>query len=76
MCIACRMRVGCARRVWGGLKKSFDGLIKVEAFNQDVGGGMICCMFGLSPSSVTKYTRTSLLSSVSRCASLCCPFQL
>ena len=65
------MRVGCARRGWGGgggvvdLKPSFDGWIRGEAFNQDVGGSMIGCMSGFSPSSVTKHTR-----SVSWCVSV------
>lgn len=49
--------------------KSFEGF-------KDVGGGMIYCMSGLSPSSVTKHTQITSLSPVSWCVSLYWLYQL
>lgn len=60
VCIACCMMVGCARRVWGGEKKVLMDELKEKHLIGMWGGGMICCMSGLSPSSVTKHTQTSL----------------
>lgn len=60
-------RVGCARR----FKKVFEGFK-----DGDVGGGMMYCMSGLSPSSVTKHTQITSRSPVSWCVSLYGLYQL
>ncbi len=53
--------VGCARRVWGiEIKKVLMDGLKDSHFIGTCRGGMMCCMSGLSPSFVTKHTRTSL----------------
>lgn len=60
VCIACCMLgVGCAKRDWGTrVKVLMDGL--KESLNQDLGEAWRTACLGLSPSSVTEHTQTSL----------------